>query len=127
MSKPEYLPTRAALDRRLLPGRVLRLACTRPGRLIAREGQLWITHDAVAPSRTWTSEDLFLARGQSLEVAPGDVIVVSACNPRYGLAAYDWMPVAAPSARPAVAPRPRASGFLQGLARLAGGEAALLA
>lgn len=124
MAHPERLPARAAFDRRLLPGRVLRLACTGAGRLVAREGQLWLTHEAVAGASVWSPVDHFLSYGQAIDLAPGDVVVVSAGNPRYGLASFDWTP----SVRPApVAPRPRASGLLQGLARLAGGEAALLA
>lgn len=125
MRSPELLPDRAAYDRCLLPGRVLRLGCARPGRLTAREGMLWITHEAVAAPRHWTSEDRFLSPGEAIDLVPGDVVVVSACNPRYGMAALDWEPRARVAARPAS--QPRWGGVLQGLARLAGAEAALLA
>ena len=62
--------------------------------------------------------------GQSLPLQPGDVVVVSASDPRYGLAAFDWSPQPRRALQAAPARRPV---FLQALARLAGGEGALLA
>ncbi len=115
---------RPSHDRRLFPGKVLRLACRGAGSLAARDGSLWITFEKVADPARRTAEDHFLADGQSLPVQAGDVVVVSAGDPRYGLAAFDWIPQVRPWRRPVPARRPV---FLQALARLAGAEGALLA
>jgi hypothetical protein len=121
MGRPVFLPAdRAMLERVLFPRKVLRLACTQSGRLTARDGALWVTFDAVATPARWNSEDHFLVPGQSLELAAGDVVVVSASDPRYGVAAFDWLPVRrvrAGAARPAPGWE---QSFLQVLSRLVG-------
>lgn len=126
MSQALMLPTDHALRERVLfPGKVLRIACERPGLLTAREGPLWITFDAVAAPDRWTGDDHFLTPGQSMQIRPGDVVVLSASDARYGLAAFDWLPGRLIRTGPR---EPRwQQVLLQALARLAGSGGAAIA
>lgn len=80
----------------LLPGDVMRLTTGRTAVLRARRGQLWVTFETAAPDRD-TRLDHFLAPGECLRVAPGEVAVVSAGNPRLGQASFTWELVRQPA------------------------------
>jgi hypothetical protein len=122
MSALQMLPEdRAMRDRMLFPGKVLRIACSRPGLLTARHGALWLTFEQVAAPDRWSPDDHFLTPGQSIQLRPGDVVVASASDARYGLSAFDWLP-----GRLVRVPVPsRWQVMVQAFARLAGAGGAL--
>ncbi|HYF43132.1 MAG TPA: DUF2917 domain-containing protein [Ramlibacter sp.] len=83
-----------------LPGDVLRVPSRGTTVLRGLRGCLWVTFEAAAADRP-TFTDHFLRPGDWLELADGEVAVVSAADARRGQALLVWEPEHAPApARP---------------------------
>jgi hypothetical protein len=122
------LTTRAAFERRVFPGKSLRVIARGEALLRACEGELWVTWevrpDAVRPA----CDDQFVPAGECVLLRDGEVVVVGASDARHGLAAFDVEPLPARrrSAAPAVAPA-AGPGLLAGIWRRGWGSGSLLA
>jgi hypothetical protein len=74
----------------LEPGRVVRLRPREDTVLRAGHGQLWITFDRAPEGALNESGDLILAPGQRLNVAAGEMVVISAFGKKGAHASFDW-------------------------------------
>lgn len=92
-----------------LPGDVLRLTSHEATVLRAMRGVLWVTFEAGTTGRA-TATDHFLAAGETLALAAGEVAVVSAADARRGQAMLTWEPASKQ------APAPRGLPWAQWLA-----------
>jgi hypothetical protein len=71
-------------------GRVVRLRPREDTVLRAGHGQLWITFERAPEGALNDSGDLILAAGQRLQVAAGEMVVISAFGKRGATASFDW-------------------------------------
>jgi hypothetical protein len=89
-----YLRTsQRTVDRRVFPGRVMRIVSDSEAVLTAREGELWITFDKTTVTRPGPWGDYFLRPGQGIVLHQGDEVVLSSADARYGSALFDLVPI----------------------------------
>ncbi len=85
--------SRRTVDRRLFPGRVMRVIGDCEAVLTAREGMLWITFDESRVTRPGPWGDYFLKPGQGIVLHEGEQVVLSAADARHGSALFDMTPL----------------------------------
>jgi hypothetical protein len=100
----QVLTTRAAFQRRVFPGKTLRVVARGEALLRACDGELWVTWEARPDATQPDCEDHFVPAGQCVFLCDGEVVVVGASDPRHGLAAFDVEPLPAPKTAPVPAP-----------------------
>jgi hypothetical protein len=124
----QVLTTRAAFQRRVFPGKTLRVIARGEALLRSCEGELWVTREARPDAVGPDCEDHFVPAGQCVFLRDGEVVVVGASDPRRGLATFDVEPLPAPKRRPAPGVTPSAGpGLLAGIWRRGWAPGGLLA
>jgi hypothetical protein len=88
----QLLTTRAAFQRRVFPGRTLRVVARGGALLRSCEGELWVTWETRPGAVRPDCEDHFVPAGQCVHLRDGEVVVVGASDARHGLAAFDVEP-----------------------------------